>query len=261
MNTVWVAPVHHHDVRAGRHGQLDVVLHPGRAELDVHRLLPAGGLAQLLDLDAQVIRAGPVRVPGGGPLVDAGRQGTHPGHPLADLLAEQHAAAARLGALADDDLDGVGGAQVFEVETVAGRQALVDQQPGGLALLRGHPAVAGGGGGARGRGRPAQRLLGLRGQRAEAHPGDRDRDGQLQRAAGVPGAEHGRGAAPLPVALQRVPGQRGGQEGQVVEGGQGPLGAPAADLVAALVGHLVNLADDLGAEGVAGLRPGVHQYL
>ena len=69
------------------------------------------------------------------------------------------------------------------VEPVARRQALVDQQPGRLALLRGHAAVAGGGGGAHRGGRPAQRLLGVRGQRAEAHPGDRDRDGQLERAA------------------------------------------------------------------------------
>jgi heterotetrameric sarcosine oxidase gamma subunit len=39
------------------------VLHPGRAELDVDRLLPAGGLAQLLDLDAQVVGSAPTQGP------------------------------------------------------------------------------------------------------------------------------------------------------------------------------------------------------
>ena len=170
---------------------------------------------------------------------------------------EQHAAATRLGALPDHDLDGVGGLQVGQIEPVPGRQALVDQQPGRLALLRGHAAVAGGGGGAHRGCRPAQRLLGVRGQRAEAHPGDRDRDRQLQRAARAPGAEHGGGVAALPVALQRVPGQRRGQEHQVIERRQLPLGAPAAYLVPADLGHLVDLADHLGREAVAplGARP------
>ena len=40
-------------------------------------------------------------------LVDALGQGAHLGDAVGDLLAEQHAAAAGLGALADDDLDGV----------------------------------------------------------------------------------------------------------------------------------------------------------
>ncbi len=43
------------------------------------------------------------------------------GDAVADLLAEQHTAAAGLGALADDDLDGVGAAQVVGVHAVARR--------------------------------------------------------------------------------------------------------------------------------------------
>jgi len=43
--------------------QLDVVDDPGGAELDVDRLLPGRGLAQLLDLDTEVVGADPVRVP------------------------------------------------------------------------------------------------------------------------------------------------------------------------------------------------------
>src|SRR3712207_7593686 len=53
--------------------------------------------------DLQVVRAGPVGVPAGAALVDTDRQGPHPGHPLGDLLAEQHPAAAGLGALAEQD--------------------------------------------------------------------------------------------------------------------------------------------------------------
>src|SRR4029077_19776500 len=147
--------------------------------------------------------------------------------------------------------DGVGLAQVVDVEPVARRQALVHQQTGGGALLGNHAAVAGGGGRPHRAGRPAQRHLGGGRQGAEAHARDRDRDGELQRLAGVPGAEDGAGVALLPVALERVPGQRGGQEQQVVEGGQVPLGAPAPDLVVTFGRGALNLRDHLGREGAA----------
>ena len=113
-------------------------------------------------------------------------QRPHPGDPFGDLLAEQHAAAAGLGALAEDDLDGVGLAQVVGVHPVAGRQVLVDEVLGLAALLGGHAAVAGGGGRADLAGTPAEGLLGLGGQRAEAHAGDGDRDVEVQRVLGVP---------------------------------------------------------------------------
>ena len=145
----------------------------------------------------------------------------------------------------------------MQAEPVPGGQALVDQEPGRPALLGRHAAVTGRGGGAHRARRPAQGLLGVGGQGAEAHPCDGDRDRQLERPAREPGAEHGGGVAALPVALQWVPGQRGGQENQVVEGGHLPLGAPPAYLVTPDLGHLVDLADHLGREAVAalGARP------
>ena len=104
--------VEHDRVGAGLDRQGHVVVGAGRADLDVDRDPPVGDLAQLLDLDLQVVGAGPVGVPAGAALVDPLRQVAHLGHAIGDLVAEQHPAAARLGALADDDLDRVGAAQV-----------------------------------------------------------------------------------------------------------------------------------------------------
>jgi hypothetical protein len=172
-------------VGTGGDGELDVVVGARGAELDVDRLLPVGDLAQLEDLDGEVVRAGPVRVPAGRALVDAGGQGAHAGDPVGDLLPEQHPAAAGLGALAEHDLDRVGLAQVGGVHPVARRQVLVHQVLGLAALLGGHPAVAGGGGGADLGRAAAEGLLGLRGQRAEGHAGDRDGDVEVQRVLRV----------------------------------------------------------------------------
>jgi hypothetical protein len=47
-------------------------------------------------------------MPGGAPLVDPLRQVAHRRDAVGDLVSEQHPAAARLRALADDDLDRVG---------------------------------------------------------------------------------------------------------------------------------------------------------
>ena len=69
--------VDHDHVGPGGDGQLDVVGHPGGADLDVDGNLPAGGLAQLLDLDAQIVGTGPVGVAGGRALIDADGKGTH----------------------------------------------------------------------------------------------------------------------------------------------------------------------------------------
>ena len=54
--------------------------------------MPVGDLAQLLDLDLEVVGAGPIRVPAGAALVDPGRQVAHLRDALGDLLAEQHPA-------------------------------------------------------------------------------------------------------------------------------------------------------------------------
>ena len=174
-------------VGAGLHRELDVVVRPGGADLDEDRLLPVGDLAQLADLDLEVVRPRPVGVTRGAPLVDPLRQVAHLRDAVGDLVPEQHAAAARLRALADDDLDRVRLAQVVRVHAVAGGEELVDEDLRVLALLRRHPAVAGR------RRRPhlaraaAERLLGRGRERAEAHAGDRDRDASARAASGRSG--------------------------------------------------------------------------
>ena len=65
----------------------------------------------------------------------------HLGDAVGDLVAEQHPAAARLRALADDDLDRVRLAQVVRVHAVAAREQLVDERRRVLALLGRHAAV------------------------------------------------------------------------------------------------------------------------
>jgi hypothetical protein len=176
-------------------------------------------------------------------LVDARGQGAHGGDPVGDLLAEQHPAAAWLGALPEDHLDRVRLAQVRRVHPVAGGQVLVDEVLGLPALLRGHATVAGGGRRADLAGTPPQRLLRLRGQGAEAHPRDRHRDVEVQRAARVAVAEHHVGVATLAVALQGIAGHGRAEEQQVVEVRHAALRAPAADVVDAGVGGVLDGGD------------------
>jgi hypothetical protein len=56
-------------------------------------------------------------------------------------------------------------------------------------------------------------------------------------------AEHDVGAAALAVALERIAGDAGAEEEQVVEVGEPPLGAEAADVVDALAGGALDLGD------------------
>ena len=219
------------DVGAGLHGEGDVIVGAGAADLDVDRLLPVGDLAQLDDLDLEIVGAGPIGMPAGRALVDALRQRAHLGDAVGDLLAEQHAAAAGLGALADDDLDGVGLAQVVRVHAVARGQVLVDQRLRLPALLRRHAAVARRRRRAGERGAAAERFLGVGRQRAEAHAGDGDGDLQLDRLLGVARAEHDVGGALLAIALERIARHGGAEEQQVVEVRDLALGAAAADVV------------------------------
>ena len=241
--------VDHDDVGAGVHGELHVVVGAGGADLDVDRLLPVGDLAQFVDLDGQVVGPGPVRVPARRPLVDALGQRAHPRDACGDLLAQQHSAAAGFGALAEHHLDRVGLAQIVGVHPVARRKVLVDQVLALPALLGCHPAVAGGGRRADLAGAAAERLLGRPGQRAERHPGDGDRDIQVQRVFGVPVAQHDIGVAAFAVALQRVARHRRAEEQQVVEVRKRSFGAPAADVVDAGLGGAVD-----GGDGLAGRR-------
>ena len=151
----------------------------GGADLHVDRFLPIGDFPQFLDLDRQVIRSGPVRVPRRRTLVDTLRKRPHGRDARAHLLPEEHAAAAGLGTLADDHFDGIGLAQVVRIEPIARGQALVHEGPGGHPLLPGHAAVAGGRGGAHLGGGTPQRFLHVGRQGAEAHAGNGDRHRQL----------------------------------------------------------------------------------
>ena len=252
-------PVDHDHVRARLHRELHVVVGARRADLDEDRLLPVGDLAQLADLDLEVVGPRPVR--------DAGRRCAgrspsgrfaHLGDAVGDLVSEEHPAAARLRALADDDLDRVGLAQVVRVHAVAGGQQLVDEHLRVLALLRRHAAVAGGRGRAHlGRAAP-ERLLRRRRERAEAHPRDRDRDLQLERLLGEAGAERDVRGAALAVALERVAGDARAEEEQVVEVRHAALRAEAADVVDALPRRALDLGDDVAVVEVRlAQRPGV----
>ena len=107
--------------------QLHVVPRRGRPHLHVDRHLPIGDLRSSSQLDRQVVGTDPIGMPAGGALIDSLGQVPHGGHARTHLLPEQHSAAARLGPLTDDDFDRVGLAEVVRIETVARRQALIDQ--------------------------------------------------------------------------------------------------------------------------------------
>ena len=247
--------VEHDHVGAGLHGQLRVVVRAARADLDVDRLLPVGDLTDLLDLDLEIVRAGPVGMTARGALVDALRQVAHLGNAIRDLLTEQHAAAARLCALADDDLDRVGTTQVIRVHAVARRQQLVDEDLRMAALLLCHAAVTSGRRRARHRGAAAEGLLGRTRQGAEAHAGDRDGDLEVDRLLREARAEHDVGRAPLAIALEGVARHRRSEEEQVVEVRQLALGAEAADVVDALARRTTDLMDRVAVEDVGLLEP------
>jgi hypothetical protein len=182
-------------------------------------------------------------------LVHAFGQRAHAGHAWIHLLAEQHAAAAGLGPLADNDLDRIRAPHVVRIEAVARGQALVDEELRSRALLVGHAAVTSGGRGAERGGREAQRLLGVGGQRAEAHAGHRDRHGELDGPRGVTRAEHRARAAAFAIAFERVARQRGAEEQQVIEMRYAALGAEAANLVQAGGGRALHVIDGVAIEG------------
>ncbi len=150
--------------------------------------------------------------------------------------------------MAHDDLDRICLAKVGRVEAVPRRQHLVDEQGRGLPFLGGHPPVAGGGGGAHGRSGTPEGVLGRGRQGPEAHAGDGDGYVQLERAGPVSPAQNGARLAPLSIALQRIAGDGGGEEYQIVEVRHLPPRPQSPDRVEPAVRHLVDPSDHGGGE-------------
>ncbi len=238
----------HVGARLGR--QPDVVEDPRGPHLDEDRHLVVGRFAQLFDLDDQVVGAEEVGMPAGRALIDAGREVAQPGDLVGDLRAQQQSAGPRLGPLADRQLDGVGLAEVLDVDSVPAGQDLVDHHARLGAFDVEHAAVAGGGRRAR-QPRPSrQRGLGVLGQRPVAHPGHHQGDLELDRFCREPSAEDSAGGAGLAIAFQRDARERAGDEREVVEGGPGPRPkrAEAADAIPRQLGLDLDVFDDRGGE-------------
>ena len=242
------------------HRELHVVIGARRADLDEDRLLPVRDLAQLADLDLEVVGARPVGVPAGAPLVDPLRQVAHRGDAVGDLVAEEHPPAAGLRALPDDDLDRVRAAEVVRVHPVPRGQELVHERLRALPLLLGHAAVAGRRRSAHLGRRTPERLFRGRRQCAEAHAGNRDRDLQLDRLAREPRAENDVGRALLAVALERVARDARAEQQEIVEVRQPPLRAEAPDVVDALSCSALDLGDHGTVVEERLAKGGIHQY-
>ena len=246
-----LGPVEVDDVRAALRGHPDVVVDTGRAELELDRDLVVGRLADLLDLEREVVGPQPVRMAGGRALVDPGREGAHLGDLLGHLLAHQVPAEPDLAALADEELDRVREHQVVRVEPVPALDALVVPLGRVVALGRDHPALARAGRGP-GHGRaPGERHLRLQREGAEAHPRDVDGDVELERLPGEAGAQHRRRVAFLAIALDHEPGQRARQEDELVPVRDPLEDREAAHPVAAQLGLHVDVVDHLGREDAA----------
>ena len=124
-------------IRIALHRHAHIVIDARGAELELDRDLPIGRLADLLDLERQIVGPQPVGMARRRALVDAGRQRAHLGHLVGHLLAHQMAAEPDLAALADEELAGVGQAQMVRIEAVARLDALVEPLHPNSAARRG----------------------------------------------------------------------------------------------------------------------------
>ncbi len=164
-------------------------------------------------------------------MIDPLGQIAHFRDPIRDFLTQQHAAAARLGALADHNFDGIRFSQVVRIHTVTRRQILIDQGFRLAAFFRRHAAIACRGRGAGDRCTTPKRLFRLRRQRTETHAGNGDRNVQFDRLLGKLGAEHHLGAACLAIPFEGIARHGGAEEQQIVKMRHHPLGATAADII------------------------------
>ena len=231
--------------------QLHIVVHTTGPEFHVNRNSPVGGLAQLLDLDGEVIRAKPVRMAGRTALVYAQGQVPHFGHIVLYLHAHQHPARSWFGALAHHYLNSLGTHQVVRVESVPAGKYLVNEFVGYRSFSRQHATVAGAARGAHHGGGLAQRDLGIGRKRTVAHAADVHRRFQHQWILGVEGAYDGACVAPLFVTLQGKARQSGGQKCQVIEVGYLLERRKTANAVATQLSLGVNIVHDPGRPDLA----------
>ncbi len=202
-------------IRSALDRHAHVVIDARGAELELDRNLVIGRLANLLDLEREIVRTQPVGMARRRALVDAGGQRAHLRHLVRHLLAHEMSAEADLATLADEELAAIGQLQMVRVEAVARLDALVEPLRRIAPLVRDHAAFAGAGRCAGHGGSARQGDLRLERQGAEAHAGDIDRDVELQRPLGL-GADQGLGQALLAIAFDHETGQRAGQEREVV---------------------------------------------
>src|SRR3984957_13781514 len=120
-----------------------VVIDARRTELKLDRDLVIGGFADLFDLERQIVRSEPVRVPGRRALVDAGRQRAHFGDLVRHLLAHEVAAETDLAALADEEFASIGDPQMMRIEPVARLDALIEPAFRIAPLVGDHSAFTG----------------------------------------------------------------------------------------------------------------------
>src|SRR5262245_65922493 len=99
------------------------------------------------------------------------------------------------------------------------------------ALLGSHAAVAGRRRRANRTGAAPERFLRLRRQSPEAHPGNSDRDLQLDRLLGETGSDGHVGRALLTIAFERIAADGGPQEKQIVEVRKLALRAEASNVI------------------------------
>ena len=99
-------------------------------------------------------------------------------------------------------------------------------------------------------GAAAERLLRRRGERAEAHPGDRHGNIQLERLRREARPEDDVGRTALAITLERVARDRCAEEEQVIKVRQPALGAESADVVDPLGRGALDLGDDGAVEEV-----------
>lgn len=149
-------------------GPVDIALDVPGGQLDANGR-PAAALAHLIDEGAQVLNGLDPREGGGRHDVLPRLPAADAGDLLGDLLSGEVAAHARLGSLADLDLDRVSGAQALVAHGVAQRRYLEDAARGGLALRGEDTALTRAHGRADRGGAAGEGDLGLGGERAEGH--------------------------------------------------------------------------------------------